>query len=131
MDHNELIEEVERLAEFARSMRDEAKRDADKDRARGHDADATFHNGRYAAYNTVSRHLRKLVEKVNEYPDGFDTDPTSPGYVPVNDPDECEHRWRNYSHYGGDFIKTPVVCRDCGTAASPEVTKIILDAEAE
>jgi len=25
----------------------------------------------------------------------------------------CEHRWRDYSEYGGDFLRGEV-CRDCG-----------------
>jgi len=43
--------------------------------------------------------------------------------------ERCEHRWRNYSEYGGDFAKTPVVCRDCGTPAPNEIRAQILDAE--
>lgn len=27
---------------------------------------------------------------------------------------ECEHKWRDYSEYGGDFVVNPIVCRDCG-----------------
>lgn len=26
---------------------------------------------------------------------------------------ECEHRWRDYSEYGGDFLRGEC-CRDCG-----------------
>jgi len=39
---------------------------------------------------------------------------------------ECEHKWRDYSEYGGDYEKTPVVCRDCGTPAPPEVVASML-----
>lgn len=28
----------------------------------------------------------------------------------------CDHKWRDYSEFGGDFVETPIVCRDCGEA---------------
>jgi hypothetical protein len=44
---------------------------------------------------------------------------------------ECDHKWRNYSEYGGDFKDNPVICRDCGETAPPDVTESILQAERE
>jgi len=40
---------------------------------------------------------------------------------PDDDEHRCEHKWRDYSEYGGDFEKTPIVCRDCGVPAPPEI----------
>lgn len=37
---------------------------------------------------------------------------------------ECEHKWRHYEKIG-------VVCRDCGTAAPPDVREQVLRSEAE
>jgi len=48
---------------------------------------------------------------------------------PPREPDECDHKWRDYSEYGGDFLKTPVVCKHCGQQAPPDVTESILEEE--
>jgi hypothetical protein len=42
-----------------------------------------------------------------------------------HDNQECEHKWRDYSEYGGDYVKTPVVCKYCGTPAPDDVTKAV------
>jgi len=46
-----------------------------------------------------------------------------------DEPYDCDHKWRDYSEYGGDFLKTPVVCKHCGKHAPAEITVSVLVAE--
>jgi len=37
---------------------------------------------------------------------------------------ECDHKWRDYSEYGGDYEENPIVCKHCGKVAPPDVVEI-------
>ncbi len=38
-----------------------------------------------------------------------------------DEPSECEHKWRDYSEYGGDFKPGELTCKYCGaTKGNPD-----------